>query len=157
MGNPFVTANDWFDHGALLEAFSLGAGLPRLSAQPQLYLGPEHVRAVDALELPTDFCVIHRFSSDPKKDWTEEGWQALLLLIQDRLGLPVVEVGAGKIEELPRPMAGTISLVNRLPILQTAEVIRRARVHRNRQRAGPFGKCPQGSRRCSAWAIPLLP
>lgn len=127
-GNPFVTVNEWFDHGALLEAFSLGAGLPQLSAQPQLYLGPEHVRAVDALELPTDFCVIHRFSNDPKKDWTEQGWQALLLLIQDRLGLPVVEVGAGKIEELPRPIDGTISLVNRLPILQTAEVIRRARM-----------------------------
>jgi ADP-heptose:LPS heptosyltransferase len=127
-GNPFVTVNEWFNHGALLEAFSLGAGLPRLSAQPQLYLGPEHVHAVDALELPTDFCVVHRTSNDPRKDWTEEGWQALLSIVQEQLGLSVVEVGAGKMEELLPPIEGTINLVNRLPILQTAEVIRRARL-----------------------------
>jgi ADP-heptose:LPS heptosyltransferase len=127
-GNPFVTAYEWFDHGALLEAFSLGAGLPRISAQPRVYLGPEHVRAVDALELPTDFCVIHRSSNDPNKDWTEEKWRVLSQLIQRHVGLPIVEVGAGKIGELPPPIDGALSLVNRLPILQTAEVIRRARL-----------------------------
>src|SRR5271165_3081752 len=127
-GNPFVTAHEWFDHGALLEAFSLGAGLPRLSAQPELYLGPEHVHAVDALELPGDFCVIHRVSNDPTKDWTEEGWRALAGIAKDRLGLSIIGVGAGKTEGLPRPIDGALSLVNRLPILQTAEVIRRARL-----------------------------
>jgi ADP-heptose:LPS heptosyltransferase len=127
-GNPFVTAHEWFDHGALLEAFSLGAGLPRLSAQPQLYLGPEHAHAVDALELPADFCIVHRVSNDSTKDWTLEGWQALARTLQDSLGLSTIEVGAGKFEDLPRPIDGAISLVNRLPILQTAEVIRRARL-----------------------------
>jgi hypothetical protein len=127
-GNPFVTAHEWFDHGALLEAFSIGAGLPRLSAQPELYLGPEHVQAVDALELPADFCIIHRVSNDPKKDWTEEAWRALARIVQDCLGLSIVEVGAGETKGLPRPIDGALSLVNRLPILQTAEVIRRARL-----------------------------
>ena len=28
-GNPFVNVYEWFDYGALLEAFSIGAGLPR--------------------------------------------------------------------------------------------------------------------------------
>jgi ADP-heptose:LPS heptosyltransferase len=127
-GNPFVTVHEWLDYGALLEAFSLGAGLPRLSAQPQLYLGREHIKAVDALALPTDFCVIHRVSNDFRKDWTGEGWRALSRIVQDRLGLSIVEVGAGKTEDLPLPIDGTLSLVNRIPILQTAEVIRRARM-----------------------------
>jgi len=127
-GNPFVTAYEWFDHGALLEAFSLGAGLPRLSAQPELYLGPEHVHAVDALELPANFCIIHRVSKDRSKDWTEEGWRALARILQDCLGLSIIEAGAGETEGLPRPIDEALSLVNRLPILQTAEVIRRARL-----------------------------
>jgi ADP-heptose:LPS heptosyltransferase len=127
-GNPFVTAHEWFDHGALLEAFSLGAGLPRLSAQPELYLGPEHVHAVDALKLPADFCIIHRVSNDPRKDWTEERWRALARILQDCLGLSIIEVGAGETKDLSRPLDGSLSLVNRLPILQTAEVIRRARL-----------------------------
>ncbi len=127
-GNPFVTVYDWFDHGALLEAFSVGAGLPRLSAQPRLYVGEEHEAAVDALDLPEKFCVIHRVSNDSNKDWTEAGWQAVVPLLRDRFGLEVIEVGAGRSSILPKPLDGTIDLVNRLPMLQTAEVIRRARL-----------------------------
>ena len=127
-GNPFVTAFDWFDHGALLEAFSLGAGLPRLSAQPRLYIGQEHVEAVDALGLPAEICVIHRKSNELAKDWTDDGWRALCAAVRDRSGLAIVEIGAGNRSDLPPPLDGVISLVNWLPILQTAEVIRRARV-----------------------------
>jgi ADP-heptose:LPS heptosyltransferase len=127
IGNPFVTSYEWFDYGALLEAFSVGAGLPRLSAQPRLYLTPDHACAVDALRLPANFCVIHRVSNDTRKDWTEESWKALSSFVQNRLGIPIVEVGAGKNHELPRPIDGVISLVNQLSILLTAEVIRRAR------------------------------
>lgn len=126
-GNPFVTVHEWFDHGALLEAFALGAGLPRLSAQPQMYLGEEHAEAVDRLQLPADICVLHRISSTPEKDWTNAGWQSVVAFVQDRLGLQVVEIGAGA-ADLPEPLPGTISLVNRLPLLQTAEVINRARL-----------------------------
>jgi ADP-heptose:LPS heptosyltransferase len=125
-GNPFVTVFEWFDHGALLEAFSLGAGLPSLSAQPRLYLRAEHVEAVDAIGLPERFCVIHRISNDPIKDWTEDGWLQLVAHVSGRLGLKVIEVGAGQTGSLPKPLPGTIDMVNRLPLLQTAEVIRRA-------------------------------
>ncbi|MFO1026994.1 MAG: glycoside hydrolase family 99-like domain-containing protein [Acetobacteraceae bacterium] len=61
------------------------------------------------------------------KDWTEEGWQELASFVQDRIGWQVVEVGAGDDAELPahsrhdRPGG-------RLPLLQTAEVIRRAQM-----------------------------
>jgi ADP-heptose:LPS heptosyltransferase len=126
-GNPFINAYEWLDHGALLEAFSQAAGLPKLSSQPQLYLGPEHRSAVDALGLPDQFCVVHRQSNDKEKDWTDDRWQALAKWIAAEIGLPIVEVGAGKMAG-PSPLDGlAINLINRTPILQTAEVIRRAR------------------------------
>jgi ADP-heptose:LPS heptosyltransferase len=126
-GNPFVSAFEWFDYGALLEAFSVGAGLPKISAQPLLYLGNEHARAVDALELPDNYCVIHRESNDRVKDWTDAKWQFLAKWIRNELNLAIVEVGAGKdIDQ--SPLNGlAINLINRLSILQTAEVIKRAR------------------------------
>ena len=126
-GNPFVSVYEWFDYGALLEAFSIGAGLPKIWAQPQLYLKNEHAKAVDALKLPSNYCVIHRESSDTVKDWTNAKWQSLVNWIRNELKLPIVEVGAGKGKE-QAPIDGlVINMINRLPILQTAEVIKRAR------------------------------
>ena len=125
-GNPFVIAYDWFDYGAILEAFCIGAGLPPLSAQPYLYLGRAHREAVDALNLPQDYCVIHRTSGLAEKEWTNSGWGELCAYIQDVFKLAVVEVGAGG-TLLPLG-SGTIDLVSRLAILETAEVIRRARL-----------------------------
>ena len=125
-GNGFVTAFDWLDFGNLLEAFSLGAGLPRLNAQPFVYLGEEHVEAVDGLGLSDGYCVIHRVSNQVYKDWSDAGWRELVSFLRETLGYPIVEVGAGKPDDLPAPLPGTVNLVNRLPLLQTGEVIRRA-------------------------------
>ena len=126
-GNPFINIHEWLDYGGLLEAFSQGAGLPKLSAQPQVYLGPEHREAVDALSLPASYCVIHRESNDTNKDWSAENWHHLADWITGELGLPIVEVGASKTVERS-PLEGlAINLINQVPILQTAEVIRRAR------------------------------
>ena len=125
-GNPFVSVFEWFDYGAILEAFSVGAGLPRLSAHPQLYLNEEHRRFVDKLELPDNYCVVHRASNDEMKDWTTNNWQSLAFWIKNELNLPIIEVGAGKGCE-KSPLDGfVINLINRLSILQTAEVIKRA-------------------------------
>ncbi|MFL6797625.1 MAG: glycoside hydrolase family 99-like domain-containing protein [Xanthobacteraceae bacterium] len=127
-GNPLVNAFEWFDHGALLEAFSLGAGLPRLSVHPEVYLSTEHADAVDALKLPETFCVIHRVSNHLDKDWPAHQWSALAKIVREDLALPIVEVGAGAQAE-PSPLGGdAVDLVNRLTLLQSAEVIRRARM-----------------------------
>jgi len=126
-GNPFVNVYEWFDYGTLQEAFTLGAGLPPLSAQPNVYLKPEHAKAVDALALPEDYCVVHRESNDVAKDWKDDAWRKLTEWIKNDLHLQVVEVGAGR-TRAPSPLVdGHVNVVNRLPILQTAEVIRRAR------------------------------
>ncbi len=124
-GNPFVNVYEWFDYGAILEAFSIGAGLPKLSAHPQLYLLEEHRAAVDALRLPDRYCVVHRESNSLEKDWTDEKWRVVAGVLRDELGLKIVEIGAGKMPP-SSPLEPDIDLFNRLPLLQTAEVIRRA-------------------------------
>jgi ADP-heptose:LPS heptosyltransferase len=137
-GNTFVNAYEWLDYGALLEAFSVGAGLPRLSAQPRVYLKDVHRTAVDALELPPQFCVIHRESNSRDKDWHDENWDTVVCFIRSVLALPVVEVGA-KREEIAQSIStvdvgaqrtisdGVIDLKGKTSLLETAEVIRRAR------------------------------
>ncbi|MEK6290711.1 MAG: glycosyltransferase family 9 protein, partial [Paraburkholderia tropica] len=126
-GNPFINAYEWLDYGALLEAFTLGAGLPKLSAAPRLYIGDESRREVDALGLPAQYCVIHRESNNVDKDWTGENWQILARWIATELKLPIVEIGVNK-DGASSPLAGLATdLRSRTSILATAEVIRRAR------------------------------
>lgn len=126
-GNPFINAYEWLDYGALLEAFSIGAGLPKLHATPKLYIGEQERAAVDALGLPDAYCVIHRESNNLEKDWTDENWATLATWIADHLNLPIVEIGVSK-KDKPSALAGrSIDLLNRTSILETAEVMRRAR------------------------------
>ncbi|HVL09669.1 MAG TPA: glycoside hydrolase family 99-like domain-containing protein [Burkholderiaceae bacterium] len=125
-GNPFINVYEWLNQGALLEAFSQGAGLPKLSAAPRMYLGDAQKQAVDALGLPETFVVVHRESNDVKKDWMDAGWTALAGLLES-LNLPIVEIGTSKGEQAS-PFAGrSVDLLNRTSVLETAEVIRRAR------------------------------
>ncbi|MBV8474478.1 MAG: glycoside hydrolase family 99-like domain-containing protein [Hyphomicrobiales bacterium] len=125
-GHPFVSAYEWLDFGPLLTAFSIGAGLPPLAAQPRVYIEAKHAAAVDALKLPSNFCVVHRTSNSDVKDWQDDKWRALAAFIRKDLGLEIVDVGAGK---GVLPLDGeTISLVNKCSVLETAEVIRRARL-----------------------------
>lgn len=126
-GNPFVNAYRWYDYGTLLESFTLGAGLPPLCAAPQLYLQPEHAKAVDALGLPSEFCVVHLESNSSDKDWRRDRWRQVCKWISHELRLKVIEIGGGKtLTPSPLPLNGSISLANRLSILESAEVIRRA-------------------------------
>lgn len=126
-GNPYINAYEWLDHGTLLEAFTVGAGLPKLSAAPRVYLTERHRSAVDALNLPQRYCVIHRESNNLEKDWAREQWSGLADWIEKNLGLPIVEIGVSKSDALASPLGSrSIDLLNKTSILETAEVIRRA-------------------------------
>ena len=126
-GNPLVNAHEWFDFGSILQAFSIGAGLPPLSASPRIYIDANARTLVDALDLPANYCVIHRESNDAIKDWEPQKWAELVSWLQREQGIAVVEVGSLKKQALPSPLEGTIDLVNKTPLLATAEVIRRAK------------------------------
>jgi ADP-heptose:LPS heptosyltransferase len=137
-GNPFINAYEYFDYGAILEAFSLGAGLPKLSAQPRVYVRDEDKIAVDELRLPSRYCVIHRESNSSEKHWPDEKWHSLVRFLVEELAIPVVEVGSTKekLGDRNAPEAAStahssllIDLVNRTSLLEAAEVIRRAHLY----------------------------
>jgi len=125
-GNPFVSAYEWLDYGPLLQAFSIGAGLPPISAAPKIYL-PEHVlESVSQLNLAQPYCVIHRTSNSPIKDWTDEKWAELVRKIKENHGIDVIEIGNAKTSESSLGNLVT-NLINKTDLLETGAVIRGAR------------------------------
>ncbi|EQD70903.1 glycosyl transferase family 9, partial [mine drainage metagenome] len=128
-GNPFVNAWEWFDYGSLLEAFSVGAGLPRLSAQPRVYLSQNHIDAVNKLGLGSEYVVINRDSNDKNKDWLNKNWDYIIKKIINDFGLSVVEVGTDVNSKITKYLFNDKSYINlksKTTILECAEVIRRS-------------------------------
>lgn len=125
-GDVLITINNYFNFGNLLCSFSKSAGLPPLSDGPKVYLSPETAHAVDALRLPRQFLVLHCKSNDLSKDWLSEKWEELVVRIIRAFDIDVVEVGL-----TPSVSKGTprcLDLCGKLTLLETAEVIRRARL-----------------------------
>lgn len=127
-GNPLVNAHEWFDYGSILEAFSIGAGLPPLFVTPKVYIGSDSRAEVDALKLPSSYCVIHRQSNSIAKDWEIDKWTQTVAWIREKYDLEVVEVGAAKGNAHLQQIPGVINLTNKTSLIATAEVIRRAKM-----------------------------
>lgn len=127
-GNQMVNIYNWYDYGSLLEAFSVGAGLPRLTEQPEVYIQKEHVDKVAGFGLPDHYVVIHRHSNDLARDWNEAGWDILVRQLLKHHSLFVVEVGVSRDAhaEYSNIYNNYIDLRGKTSILETAEVIRKS-------------------------------
>jgi heptosyltransferase-3 len=124
-----ATRDDYYDHGSLLTVQCLCAGLPKLDESPVLSPPPDAVAAVDALGLPARFIVLHGVSSDPLREWSPEKWRELVARLLDAdPAIHVVEVGLQPRVVL-REDERRHDLCGRLTVLQTAELIRRARLY----------------------------
>jgi heptosyltransferase III len=129
--NPVVAQNNvtiynYLSSGRnLLTAFQLAANLPVQDAPPRLYLNEQERSVVDGLGLPKHFVVIHCSSNYPAKDWSVEKWQRLVKWFTQEKGVAVVEIGLKSQNRINDN--GYIDLCGSLSILETAEVIRRAR------------------------------
>lgn len=122
-GNPLVTGDNYFNYGSLLEAFSIGAGLPAIREAPLLYIPNDVVGAINTLALPKHFVVFHCASNNKEKDWLPELWRELALWVVDKYRLTVIEIGT---DSLLVPSARVINLCHATSLLGTAEVIRRS-------------------------------
>lgn len=121
-----VTAWNYAKHGPLLHAFTKGAGLPILSDPPRVYI-PDNVKTtVDRFGLPAEFVAVHCISNGPAKDWTAAKWRELADMIWRRFRLPMVELGLKSAFDALRP--SVTSLCGKSSILESAEVIRRAKL-----------------------------
>ena len=118
--------DNYYDRGDLLYIFSQAAGLPALTADPQMHI-PDAVRQrVASLNLPDDFVVIHCQSSHIMRDWPAPHWNRLVRWLTDTYPYSVVEIGLTPTVTEANPQYR--NLCGQLSLLETAEVIRQARL-----------------------------
>ena len=145
-GDPGVDGLSYFRHGTILRAFSRAAGIASLSGAPQLHVSPDVVRAVDAMDLPARFVVVHTTSNDEAKNWSPDAWRDVVRHILDTWQMPVVEVGL--VNTIHCRDERFISLCGRVSIMETAEVIRRSQFF--------VGVDSAGAHMANVWRIPSL-
>jgi ADP-heptose:LPS heptosyltransferase len=124
--NANISIYSYYRFGSLIESFSRSADMPVTRAeQPKLYLAPGTQADVDRFELPERFVTIHAQSEEANRNWTKDGWNALIDHIHQTYGLPVVELGMQS--ELGRAEgAGYLNFCGRCSLAESAEVIRRS-------------------------------
>ena len=121
-----LTFDNYYHRGDLLYMFSQAAGLPALTDEPKIYT-PDAVRQrVAALDLPTRPIVIHGQSSHVMRDWPAGNWNRLVQWLLDTYPNPVIEVGLQPVVTYEHPQFR--NLCGQLTLLETAEVIRQARL-----------------------------
>ena len=122
-----ISLDNYYSQPNLLAAQCLSAGISPLSDSPILDSDQSAVAVVASLTLPADFIVVHCVSSEARRDWPAGRWRELVRDLTEKRGLVVVEVGLKPVASLP-DNPRSISLCGRLSVLETAEVIRRARL-----------------------------
>lgn len=85
-----ITFENYFNSGSLLEAFSIGAGLPKINEKPVYYLPSTPSIKFD---LPECYIVIHTTSNAEQKSWDRAKWQLLVNYLIEEKCIAVVEIG----------------------------------------------------------------
>jgi heptosyltransferase-3 len=121
-----LTFDNYYHRGDLLYMFSQAAGLPAMTADPKMYI-PESIRQrVADLKLPAGPIVIHCQSSHDARDWPAGNWRKLVQWLLATYPYPVIEVGLTPTVTENHPRFH--NLCGQLSLLETAEVIRQARL-----------------------------
>jgi len=76
----YLTLDNYYDYGSLLETFSLAAGLPRLTLPPHFHF-PKDFKFKEVL--PESYIVIHCISNEKERDWDNEKWRDLVKYFQN--------------------------------------------------------------------------
>ena len=130
-GNPEITVDNYYAHGSLQTSFCLGADLPPLKQQPQIYFPRNIAQRIARLNLPERFIVLHTRSNDTSRDWLPEHWRELVKLILANWHGSIVEVGVTSgiaRDQALETSARVLNLCGKLEILETAQVIQRAQL-----------------------------
>lgn len=120
-----INAYNHYFHGSIVEAFSVAAGLERISEAPRFHIPSSVQNSLLSKFVPErDYLVIHASSNSLAKEWDDGKWVTLSKNLIQRYGVRVVEVGL-------QPRVGNhnpavVDLCGKLSLLELAEVIRRA-------------------------------
>jgi len=122
-----ITYETYYDHGSLLTLNCLAAGIPPLADGPVFAPYAAASAMVDGFALPQRFVVVHCKSNETSRDWSVERWRDLVGWMTGALELDVVEIGTAP-HVIGQDGQRARSLCGQLSIMETAEVIRRARL-----------------------------
>jgi ADP-heptose:LPS heptosyltransferase len=124
-----INIENYYHHGPLLHAATIAGGFGEtgladlaVDPQPTLHLPPDLSLPPG---LPSDFVVFHTTSNQAERDWNQEGWIGLAGHLQQR-GQTIVIVGGR--EDQPVQIPDAIDFRRRLNVLETAHVIRHAKL-----------------------------
>ena len=120
-----ITYETYYDFGNLTTVQAMAAGIEAVRQGPSITTTQEVRRAVDALDLPMEFVVIHAKSNDLTRDWDADKWVRLVDHLCDTYPGNVVEIGSTA-QVIKQDAPGRINLCGRVSMLESAEVIRRA-------------------------------
>jgi len=124
--NPRITVENYYDHGSLLRGYCISGGLEPSDDAPRVYISAAEKRLVSSLGLRSPYIVIHCLTNEESRNWTKEGWLCLLKELSDR-NINVVEIGAKALAP-QQPGSQYYDLCGKLTMLESAEVIRRAKL-----------------------------
>jgi heptosyltransferase III len=126
-GNTSITFDNYYNYGNLLSINCQVSGLPIINDEPRVYIKQSIISAVNEMNMPKNYIVIHGKSNDTRRDWEENKWNIFIQLIKNNEEIGVVEVGSSSVLN-SNASVNVINLCGKLKILETAEIIRRSRL-----------------------------
>jgi heptosyltransferase-3 len=121
-----LTIHNYYFQGNLLTVQQKIAGLPVEDIAPNLFITDEHRVRVDAINLPLNYIVVHCQSAQNSRNWDSAKWKKLINYLIDKTDYYIVEIGLTS--DLSTNSKQYINLCGKLNLLETGEVIRRAKL-----------------------------
>ncbi|GGD56143.1 heptosyltransferase [Emticicia aquatilis] len=121
-----ITIHNYYFHGNLLNVQQKIAGFPTTNQSPQLHISKKEIEKVDTLSLPVKFIVVHCQSAQNSRNWDKSKWEKFIEFLIQNTDAKIIEIGLSS--DLNINSERYINLCGKLSILETAEVIRRAKL-----------------------------
>lgn len=121
-----ITIQNYYFQGNLLTVQQKIAGLPTDDLPPQLFIKENNRARIDSLLLPDKFLVVHCQSAQNSRNWDNTKWEALINYLLEKTDFHIVEIGLSS--DLNVNSSRYINLCGKLTLLETGEVIRRAKL-----------------------------
>ncbi|GAB3515090.1 glycosyltransferase family 9 protein [Emticicia fontis] len=121
-----ITIHNYYFQGNLLTVQQKIAGLPIEDLAPNLFITDAHRAKVDSLNLPDNYLVVHCQSAQNSRNWDSTKWEELINYLIDKTSYYIVEIGLSS--DLKIQDNRYINLCGKLNLLETGEVIRRAKL-----------------------------
>lgn len=120
-----ILTNNYFNYGNILEVFAKVGGLSILDEPPKIYIPKSVENKIDDLSFSKKTIVVHCHSNYSPKDWQVYFWEKLILDILNEYEYIIIEIGLKSTLKVYH--SGFYNFCGKLSLLETAEIIKRAK------------------------------